>query len=75
MSENYANYLRDLTGLIIEKAKEAKLERDSTPEGYEIGRLMAYHEIVSLMQQQAEIFDLSFEEIGMPNMNPDIDLL
>ena len=75
MSDNSINYLRDLVGLIVEKAKEAKQERDSSNTDYDLGRLMAYHEVVSLIQQQAEVFDLSPDEIGMPSINPDLELL
>jgi hypothetical protein len=75
MSDTGMNYLRDLVGLIVEKSKEAKQERDSSNSDYDIGRLMAYHEVVSLIQQQAEVFDLSYDEIGMPQINPEIDLL
>lgn len=75
MNDTGMNYLRDLIGLIVEKAREAKQERDSSNTDYDIGRLMAYHEVVSLIQQQAEVFDLSHDEIGMPQINPEIDLL
>jgi len=75
MSDNSMNYLRDLVGLIVEKAKQAKQERDSSNTDYNLGRLMAYHEVVSLIQQQSEVFDLSPEEIGMPSINADLELL
>ncbi len=75
MNDTEMNYVRDLVGMIVEKAKEAKQRRDSSNADYDIGRLMAYHEVVSLIQQQAEVFGLSQDEIGMPQINPDVDLL
>ena len=39
------------------------------------GRLMAFHEIVSLMQQQAISFELGFAEIGLGDIDPEKDLL
>ncbi len=81
MNEKYKNYLRDLVRIIVDDAKvakdakDAKLKIDPNKAEYEIGQLMTYYGIVSLIQQQAELFDLSFEEIGMPNINPETDLL
>ena len=78
-SESVSNYLHDLGELIKEKAREAKIKEEAsdgnTDNGFELGRLMAYHEVVSLMQQQAEIFDIPLEEIGLADINPERDLL
>jgi hypothetical protein len=74
-----ANYLLDLGLLIEEKAVEAKKNRDAsknTPDyDYAIGHLMAFYEIVSLMQQQAGAFGISLSKIGLENINPDKDLV
>ena len=75
MNDTYHYYLKDLIVLIVDQAIEAKKKRDNNGTDYDIGRLMAYHEIVSLIQQQAASFDLSHEDIGMPPVNPDKDLL
>lgn len=74
-----ANYLLDLGQLIKEKAFEAKKNRDTsigtTDYDYALGHLMAFHEIVSLMQQQAEVFGIPLSKIGLENIDPDKDLL
>lgn len=50
-------YLRDLGELVKELARATKGESEETTAGedraYALGRLMALHEVVSLMQQQA----------------------
>jgi hypothetical protein len=75
----YENYLFDLGVLLKEKAIEAKQAKDALSNhearGYELGRLMAYHEVISLMQQQAVAFDVSLNEIGLEDFDPDRRLL
>ncbi len=55
-------YLHDLAIFIKENALAAKrdLDLDATPEdrAYRNGYLMAYHEVVDLMKQQARLFDI-----------------
>ena len=75
MNDTGMNYLRDLVRLIVQKAREAKKDRDSSNSAYDIGRLMAYHDIVSLIQQQADAFNLSYDEIGLTRIDPERDLL
>jgi hypothetical protein len=75
MSEQYRNYLRDLGGLIAESALKAKQEMGSTNDGYSIGFLMAYYEVVSLMQSQALLFEIPLAALGLAHIEPDRDLL
>ena len=42
---------------------------------YIIGYLMAYHEIIDLMKQQATNFDIKQNEIGLDGINPETDLI
>ncbi len=73
-----SGYLLDLGRLIREAAVDAKKAHDSrSPDTreFESGRVMAYNEVVSLMQQQAVAFGLPFEEIGLEGMDPDNDLV
>jgi hypothetical protein len=73
-----SGYLVDLGSLIRESGIEAKRAFDSAPRDkrdFEWGKLIAYNEVVSLMQQQAIAFDLSFEEIGLQGIDPDNDLV
>jgi hypothetical protein len=75
----YGSYLRDLGCLIRELADGAKRAEGSAvePEGraYAIGRLMALHEVVSLMQQQALAFQIRFEDICLEGIDPERDLV
>ena len=74
-----ANYLLDLGLLIKEKAFEAKKSRDASmgtaDYDYELGHLMAFYEIVSLMQQQADAFGIPLSKVSLENIDPDKDLL
>jgi hypothetical protein len=70
-------YVRDLGVLVAEMARRAKTDRDEAgPEdGYASGRLIALHEVVSLMQQQAEAFGLAVGDVGLAGIDPERDLL
>lgn len=78
-NEKYKNYVYDLGILLKEKALEAKAIKDRTVNGditdYDLGYLMAFHESLSLMQQQAEVFDIELDDIGLGNIDPELDLL
>ena len=72
-------YLRDLGQLIVNLARNAKLDRDRSVGGEDedvsLGRLMAFHEIVSLMQQQAVAFGLDLHDLSLAGLDPNGDLL
>lgn len=76
----YQHYLRDLGNLLKQSALEAKQIADNEERGteghhFESGRLMAYYEVISLMQQQAEGFQIPLEELDLHDVEPDRDLL
>jgi hypothetical protein len=72
-------YLRDLAFLIKEMAREAKATSDAstndTDRALSLERLMTLHEVVSLMQQQAEVFDIPLADIGLEDVDPEKDLI
>ena len=76
----YKNYLGDLGNLLKERALEAKemfkKEKRGT-DGYhfEAGRLMAFNEAISIMQQQAQGFQIPLEELDLHDIEPDRDLV
>jgi hypothetical protein len=78
MSSPSDNYLRDLGQLIKERARDAKGEKEAATGtdryDYELGRLMALHEVVSLMQQQAEAFGLELSALALEDISPEEDL-
>lgn len=75
MSSTPDDYLRDLGELIKERAREAKREKEAAVGtdryDYEMGRLMALHEVVSMMQQQAEAFGLDFSALALDDISPE----
>ena len=78
-TEKFRNYLLDLGQLIKESALEAIEEREKhrgqpAQEFYD-GYVLGLHRIVSLMQQQAWVFGIPLEEIGLADINPDNDLV
>jgi hypothetical protein len=57
-------------------ALRAKEERDSAGGGaYELGRLMGYHEVISLMQNQATAFGLNLDQLSLDGIEPETDLI
>ncbi|MFN2629002.1 MAG: hypothetical protein ABR569_10250 [Gaiellaceae bacterium] len=73
-----ANYLRDLGYLLREAALEAKSAAEAAPapdRAFQLGRLMAYHEVISLMQQQAHAFELPLARVALEGIDPERDLL
>ena len=79
MNEQFENYVLDLGVLVKEKALEAKATKDESvcrkDSDYHLGYLMAFYEIVSLMQQQAAVFDINLVQVGLDNIDPELDLL
>ena len=79
MSDPSENYLRDLGALVKERALEAKRQKDTAAgterHDYETGRLMALHEVVSLMQDQAQAFGLDLSALSLDDVAPERDLV
>lgn len=75
----YKNYLYDLGTIVKELAIEAKKDLDSNSQNecsdYKTGYCMAFHRIVSLMQQQAEAFNIPFSKLNMSDIDADDDLI
>ncbi len=73
------DFLRDFAVIAKEKAlaaKRAKKMAEGTKDGdYALGFLMAYHEIVSTLKQQAEVFGIPLEKLGLDDIDPERDLL
>ena len=75
----FRDYLYDLGIILKEKSFEAKkreLEsKNLDSHSYDLGFLMAMHEVISLMQQQAVSFEIDPQDIGLGEIDPDRDLL
>jgi len=71
----YKNYLKDLGILIRELALDAKQQAVEKDTDFSTGYMAGFHRVVSLMQQQAEAFDIPLEEIGLQEIDADEDLV
>lgn len=78
-STSAQGFLRDLGHLLRERAIDAKLERaravDSDDEDMKLGRLMAYYEVLSLIEEQAAAFGLDDAVVGLEGFDAGRDLL
>ncbi len=76
----YKYYLYDLGLLIKERALEAKKDRSHKPKKskdylFQSGRIMAFNEVISIMQQQAEGFGIQLRDLQLDDITPDQDLV
>lgn len=73
------DFIRDLGQLLRERALDAKLDRDaavdSADEDLKLGRLMAFYEVLSLIEEQADAFGLDRADVGLRAFSADRDLL
>ena len=77
--ESLENYIQEISGLLKDYARQAKVDATQPKEGdsndFNIGYLMAYHEVIAVMKNQAPFFDLTQDEINLADIEPDRDLL
>jgi hypothetical protein len=66
---NYKSYCiafgESFKEVILEAIKKKEKSLGTEDEDFNTGYLCAFHRILTLMQQQAEIFELPFEELGI----------
>jgi hypothetical protein len=81
-NEKFKNYAYDLGILFKNKAKEAKYNTNDLSKienaedvAYKMGYLMAFHEIIDVMKQQATAFNIEQEDIGLADIDAESDLL
>ena len=68
----YKSYLISLGEVITEYAREAKQDFDDASDErkkFMGGYLSAFYRIVTLMQQHAEGYEISLEELGMEDLD------
>ncbi len=72
-------YIREINCLLKDYARQAKVDADHPKEGdsadYNTGYLMAYHEVISTLKNQAPFFDLTQEELNLADIEPERDLV
>ncbi len=76
----YKHYLYDLGNLLKTRALESRDERNSASKDspdyrFEAGRLIAFNEVISILQQQAEGFGIPLNELQLEDIVPDRDLI
>ena len=78
-SDVYENYLRDLGCVLGKLAIEARRDRDAArgtaDEEFRSGYLLAFHTVISLLQQQANVFQIPLTELQLADLDPENDLL
>lgn len=78
-TKDLKNYLRETTCLLKDNARKAKLDADNPQEkdsaDFNTGFLMAYHQVIAIMKNQAPFFDLKQEDIGLADIEPEQDLV
>jgi hypothetical protein len=76
MYEKYKLFCLALGESLNDIIKEAidKKQNESDKNEFNSGYLCGFHRIVTLMQQQAEIFEIPFEEIGIDLNETDLIL-
>lgn len=79
MSSNCGNayqlYLRDLGYLIRELAVESKQAATEKQSDFSIGYMAGFHRVVSLMQQQANAFEIPLADLALDGFDPDNELV
>lgn len=76
--EKFKGYIIDTITLLKELARKAKKDADKPKEGFEDytqGVIMGYYSIITLLKHQAFAFCMDQKELGLADINPDIDLL
>jgi hypothetical protein len=78
--DKFKLYLYDLGLLLKERALAAKAKARATKKGSEEsaiqwGRLLAFNETISIMQQQAEGFNIPLKDLRLEDVDPDKDLV
>jgi hypothetical protein len=73
------HYIREINCLLKGYARQAKVDADHPKEGdsadFNAGFLMAYHQVIATMKNQAPFFDLTHEELNLADIEPERDLV
>ena len=74
------HYLKDSAEILKIRALEAKQEQAREQKGsaayeFQCGRLIAFNEVISILQQQAGGFGISLKELSLDDIDPDRDIV
>lgn len=77
--EKVKGYLSDSVTMLKEQAIQAKIDADcpknDESSDFNSGFLMAYHQMIAIMKNQAPFFDLKQEDLGLADIEPEHDLV
>lgn len=73
--DSLENYMKHTINLIKNNAISAKEETPNLSSEYKMGILMAYSEVLSILKNQAPVYNLKEEDIGLSDIEPEKDLL
>lgn len=72
-------WAKDTMAMLVEQARDAKRAHDAaqspSDKDVALGRLMAFHDVVSLLVQQADAFAIPRKDVGLDGVEPERDLL
>jgi hypothetical protein len=72
----HANYLHDLGNILREQAQAAtKKAREHRDDRFAQGEAHALYSVVSLMQQQAESFQIPLSDLALDGLDAERDLI
>jgi hypothetical protein len=75
MSSVYAEYLRDIVYLLRERGANAAKECRANESLFNEGREVAFREVLSMMQNQADVFGVPRNEICLSGFDALVDPL
>jgi hypothetical protein len=75
----YRWYISHISRLLTEQALLAKTAREqfrgTDKEAYYVGELHAYHRVISLIKQEAEVWHIMLEDSPLNDIEPDWELI
>ncbi len=77
-NELFKKYIITTLALVKALARKAKTDADNPKNGFEDyneGAIMGYYSIITLLKHEAFVFCIDQKELGLEDIQPDIDLL
>lgn len=77
-NEKFKKYTMDTIAILKKQALEAKKDADNPKDSlkyYAQGVIMGYYSIINLLKHQSFAFCIDQKELGLADINPDVDLL
>ena len=76
----HQDFLLHLGGVLKSRALEAVIERNAEVKGgqgriFESGRVLAFNEVLSIMQQEASGFGIALSDLQLEDITPDRDVV